>query len=191
MESTSAGVDAETGSDVPVDLDLQRRTGALLIARHVGELQADPRIFSSRIGAQWSSSSLSTSTSVYWYCVLESRAPTLMSCAACMYSLMPWIGCSARSRRLITWSTATSSAPRLQRDEHAPIVLGDGCAARADIGDRRDDRGVLSRHPASPADDCHHACGEMSCAPSRDAEDHARCPPAGRSPSGSRQTAQT
>jgi hypothetical protein len=32
------GINSETGSDVPVDLDLQGRTGALLIARDVGQL---------------------------------------------------------------------------------------------------------------------------------------------------------
>ena len=37
-------------------------------------------IAASRIGAQWLSSSMSVSVSVYWYCVRLRRPPTLMSC---------------------------------------------------------------------------------------------------------------
>jgi len=50
---------------------------------------------------------MSTSTSVYWYWVLEIRAPIVMSCAACIYNVMPQTGCSALFKRAITWSTPT------------------------------------------------------------------------------------
>ena len=61
---------------------------ALLVARDVGQLRQRLQLLRGS-APSGRAPSLSTSTSVYWYWVLDSRPPILMSCAACMYSVTP------------------------------------------------------------------------------------------------------
>ena len=63
------------------------RRGDLLVGGDVLQLRQLLPSPASMIGAQWLSSSVSVSVSVYWYSVLLSRPPTLMSWPACMKNL--------------------------------------------------------------------------------------------------------
>src|SRR4051794_17340328 len=99
---------------------------------------------------------MSTSTSVYWYWVLEIRAPIVMSCAACIYNVMPQTGCNALFKRAITWSPPPLGADRLQRDEHTPVILGHGRPAGSDIGVARGDRGILCHYRQNRLHAVHH-----------------------------------
>ena len=60
------------------------------------------RIAASTIGAQWFSSALSVSVSVYWYWVRLRRPPTLMSWPDCMKNLAPCTCATLGRRRWIT-----------------------------------------------------------------------------------------
>ena len=67
-----------------------------------------------------------------------------MSCAACMYKVMPSIAASFSRKRAMTWSAlALRSIVRFQRDEYAPLVQRGRRAAGSDLGPDRGDRGIL------------------------------------------------
>ena len=65
-------------------LMLHRAAGALLIAGDIGKLRAIPAASPGGSAPSGRVRRWSMSTKVYWYWVFDSRAPTLMSCAACM-----------------------------------------------------------------------------------------------------------
>jgi hypothetical protein len=95
-------IDSETRSRFSVDLDLQRRTGALLIARDVRQLR-QCLLFCSRMGAQWLSSSTPCSK-------MKNSAFLCPPCARESPSHHPW----RRLNRLtvVTQPLRTASARR-------------------------------------------------------------------------------
>jgi len=80
-------------------------------------------IFCSRIGAQWSSSSLVDIDERILVLGLGEPRPDRDVLRRLHIQGDAQTGCSALFKRTITWSAVAVFAKRLQRDEHTPFVL--------------------------------------------------------------------
>ena len=125
-------LDAEARRLVAVDGQRQRRAAGLLVGRDAGELG---QVFSLArdFGRPLIELARSASCSVYWNCV-ATEAPADVDVLRRLQEqrrALDLARASGRSRRMISVAEADALVARLQRDEHAAVVLG-LVAGRAD-----------------------------------------------------------
>src|SRR5258706_12587179 len=81
-----------------------------------------PRIFASRIGAQWYNSSVSASCNVYWYSLLVTLPPMRIGGMFCRYTFMPRVEGSFGRNSWMMASAGSLSLRGLRRMKKRPKV---------------------------------------------------------------------
>src|SRR5258706_3702291 len=83
-----------------------------------------PRIFASRIGAQWYNSSVSASCNVYWYSLLVTLPPMRIGGMFCRYTFMPGIEVSFGRHSWMMASAGSLSLRGFRRMKMRPRFKG-------------------------------------------------------------------
>ena len=141
------GVDAEPRGDISVDLDLQNLPSALLVARNAGQFRQTLQLLQDQGRPVIELRAVDVDQCVLVLGLREARADRDV-----LRGLHVQGHAFDRLQRLAQSGdhlvgVDSSLRLRLEGDEHAPVVFGDGRAAGSDISHRRGHRRILGDDP--------------------------------------------